>query len=85
MFVVCIHVQNRDKLEGPWHVRSGFEGKEDAAKFLGMISGHSADIAGFDAQQDFWWTRAGDVVTRYSIAVGSAQSAPSETGGPTRQ
>ena len=72
MFVIIIHMQNRDRLEGPWQVRSEFERKEDAAKFLdGMILGHSAEVAGFNAENGFWWTRSGEVVTRYTITPGA--------------
>jgi hypothetical protein len=69
MFAIYIYVLYREgEPEARRQAKSGFAERRDAARFLdAMISRRPTSDAGYDGEQDFWWTRAGDVVTRYTI------------------
>jgi hypothetical protein len=69
MFAICIHVLYREGApEVSRQIRSGFAERRDAAKFLdGMIAVRPSGAAGYNSEQNYWWTRINDVVTRYTI------------------
>ena len=78
MYAIYIYVLYREgEPEARRQVKSGFAERRDAAKFLdGMISRRPASDAGYNREQDFWWTRVRDVVTRYTVE-------PANKGQPT--
>jgi hypothetical protein len=42
-----------------------------------MIAGKPGE-AGYNAEQDYWWTRRGDVLTRYTIAPSNTSASQDE-------
>jgi hypothetical protein len=49
--------------------RCTFEERNDAVSFLNKLTQLLRPNAGYEGEQDYWWVRNKDVVTRYTIQV----------------
>jgi hypothetical protein len=47
--------------------RCAFEERNKAVSYLNTLTRLLCPYAGYEAEQDYWWVRNKDVVTRYTI------------------
>jgi hypothetical protein len=72
MFSIYISVLDPQGVAREWReVSGGFAERSDAVKLLDGLVASKATSAGYDKENDHWWTRYGDVETRYTIGPGT--------------
>jgi hypothetical protein len=50
-------------------LRSGFSERQDAKLYIEKYIKRNAPHSGWNAEQDYWWTRRDGTVTRYTIVA----------------
>jgi hypothetical protein len=76
IFAIYVHVFSRHgEQEARRLARSGFSGRREAAEFLdALIAGKPATEAGYNSEQDYWWTCKRGFRAGYTIAPADERS-----------
>ena len=68
MFKICEHKLNeRGDVASTMVPRCTFEKRNDAVSYMNMLTQVLRPDAGYEGEQDRWWVRNRDGVTRYTI------------------